>query len=170
MGSANTVRATDSSRGRDLYDVLGVDRYAGAESIKLAYRRLARQFHPDVSHAPDAEERFHELSAAYAVLSDSKARLLYDRYGYRGRGHGFRPGAHRPGHAPVVAEVDLDAFEALRGARRAVRYSSRKRCSACAGEGSAPGSERVLCATCAGRGRLTRSASLGIGDWLQVEA
>lgn len=122
-----------------------------------------------MSQASDAEERFRELTGAYAVVSDSNARLLYDRFGYRGRAHGFSADRRPPERAQVVAEVDLDEVEALRGARRSVRYSSREPCPACGGEGSVPRTHPAHCATCAGKGRLTRSSSLGIGDWLQVE-
>ena len=69
---------------RDYYEVLGVSRNASKEELKTAFRRLARQYHPDVSTAPDAEERFKEINEAYAVLSDDQRRAAYDRYGHAG--------------------------------------------------------------------------------------
>src|SRR4029450_4540835 len=89
---------------RDYYEVLGVDRDANGDEIKRAFHALARDWHPDVAgapggrarvrgahpdvaDAPDAEIRFRELAEAYSVLSRKEARLLYDRYGYRGRGN-----------------------------------------------------------------------------------
>ena len=71
-----------ASRKRDYYEVLGVAKGAGADDIKKAYRKLARQFHPDVNKAPDAEAKFKELSEAYEVLSDDDKRAAYDRYGH----------------------------------------------------------------------------------------
>ncbi len=147
--------------------MLGVARTADGDTIRQAYRRLARELHPDVSAEPKAEERFRELTGAYTVLSDPNARLLYDRFGYRGRGSGFSSARRGSSGTQVLAEVNVDTFEAARGARREVRYSSREQCQACHGKGSAPGSDG--CKTCAGKGRLTRSATLRVGDWLQVE-
>lgn len=169
MASANAASAWPSDAARDYYQVLGVARTADADAIRQAYRRLARELHPDVSAEPKAEERFRELTGAYTVLSDPSARSLYDRFGYRGRGSGFSSARRGSSGTPVLAEVNVDVFEAARGARREVRYSSREQCQACHGKGSRPGSEDTGCKTCAGKGRVTRSATLRVGDWLQVE-
>jgi DnaJ-class molecular chaperone len=69
---------------RDLYEILGVSRDASQEDIKKAYRRLAREHHPDVSQSHDAEERFKEIAAAYEILSDPQKRQQYDAYGQGG--------------------------------------------------------------------------------------
>ncbi|MBF7068153.1 J domain-containing protein [Campylobacter volucris] len=64
-----------------LYDTLGVSKNASADDIKKAYRRLARQYHPDINKEPGAEEKFKEINAAYEILSDEKKKAQYDRYG-----------------------------------------------------------------------------------------
>src|SRR5687767_7918823 len=74
---------------RDYYEVIGVRRDADENEIKRAFRARSRALHPDVSGDPDAESRFRELSEAYAVLSHTESRRLYDRFGWRGRGRGF---------------------------------------------------------------------------------
>src|SRR5439155_5467213 len=77
---------------RDYYEVLGVTRGVDEGEIKKAFRGLARTLHPDVSEAPDAEERFREVVEAYEVLSKPETRELYDRYGHAGlRSGGFTP-------------------------------------------------------------------------------
>ena len=67
---------------RDYYEVLGIQRGAAADEIKKAFRKLARQFHPDVNREPDAESKFKEINEAYEVLSDEQKRGAYDRYGH----------------------------------------------------------------------------------------
>ena len=78
---------------RDYYEILGVAREASEDEIKRAFRRLARELHPDVSDAPDAADRFRELAEAYDVLSNTRMRELYDRHGLAGlRRGGYSPG------------------------------------------------------------------------------
>ncbi len=79
----------------DYYEVLGVQRDANQGEVKTAFRRLARELHPDVNdHDPDAEEKFKQAAEAYEVLSDPERRRVYDAHGHEGlRGNGFAPGA-----------------------------------------------------------------------------
>ena len=109
----------------DYYDVLGVERDADQDTIRRAYRKLARQYHPDLNSDSDAEERFKELGEAYEVLSDAEKREQYDRLGSRWReaereapnesfedffaGQGFGDGSY--------TDFGGDLFEALFGAR-----------------------------------------------------
>jgi curved DNA-binding protein len=80
------------ARPRDYYEVLGVSRNASAEEIRKAYRKLAREYHPDVNKAPDAAEKFAEITEAYDVLSDPEKRKTYDRFGHAGTGAGAGAG------------------------------------------------------------------------------
>src|ERR671938_1939481 len=88
---------------RDYYEVLGVARDADEQTLKKAFRRLARQLHPDVSQEPDAEARFREVTEAYEVLSSSETRALYDRYGHAG----LRSGGFTPTHFDIGGLGDL---------------------------------------------------------------
>jgi molecular chaperone DnaJ len=152
---------------RDYYEVLGVPETADADQIRQAFRRLARELHPDVSTSPGADEDFRDVSAAYNVLSQPRSRFLYDHFGYRSRGSRLENG--RLGPPRVLGFVVLDAFEAARGAGREVKIADEDVCAACDGSGSAPGSEIEVCGTCAGKGTVRVSAGLGIGRWLKVE-
>lgn len=71
---------------RDYYEILGVSRSSDKGAMKLAHRKLARQYHPDINKSTDAQERFNEIQEAYDVLSDEKKRKLYDQFGHAGVG------------------------------------------------------------------------------------
>src|SRR6202035_4637794 len=93
---------------RDYYAILGVPRDADEATIKKAFRRLARELHPDVSsHDPQAEEKFKEAAEAYEVLSDPERRATYDRYGREG----LRSGGYAPNFEGFGSVGDIfDAF------------------------------------------------------------
>ncbi|HEY5189490.1 MAG TPA: molecular chaperone DnaJ [Solirubrobacteraceae bacterium] len=98
------------SATRDYYEVLGVNRDAGETEIKKAFRKLARELHPDVnSHDPNAEDKFKEAAEAYEVLSDSERRATYDRYGHEG----LRSGGYAPNFEGFGSVADI--FEAFFG-------------------------------------------------------
>ena len=69
---------------RDYYDVLGISKNSSSEEIKTAYKKLAKQFHPDVSKEPNAEKKFKEASEAYTILNDPQKRQAYDQFGFEG--------------------------------------------------------------------------------------
>src|SRR5258708_22266825 len=107
---------------KDYYKVLGVERGAGEDEIKKAYRKLARKYHPDVSKEPSAEARFKEIGEAYATLKDPEKRAAYDQLGRHGAGEEFRPPPEwstRFGDAgSPFDEMDLaDLFAGLTGRR-----------------------------------------------------
>ena len=121
---------------RDLYEVLGVERGASDAEIKKAFRRLARELHPDVSKETDAEERFRVVAEAYEVLSNPETRQLYDRYGHAGlRRGGFTPTHFDFGNLGDIFSVFFgdDLFGArCAAAPRAGRMSVPRSRSSCA--------------------------------------
>jgi molecular chaperone DnaJ len=136
---------------QDYYEVLGVRRDASGVEIKRAFRGLARRLHPDVA-APSALESFHEVVAAYEVLSHPKRRSLYDRLGFWGR---RRPGA-RPAPAAPPIELTLAWYDADRGASKHVEFEELLACTGCGGGGIPRGVLAAECVRCQGSGRLSR--------------
>jgi molecular chaperone DnaJ len=177
---------------RDYYELLGVARGADEGEIKKAFRRLARELHPDVSDAPDAEERFREVVEAYEVLSNAETRELYDRYGHAGlRSGGFQPGhfdfgslsdlfaaffgddlvggrAGRSRGPDLAAEVEIELVDAARGTKREVPFRVAVTCTHCGGDGAEPGTEITTCPTCAGAGRLQQVSRSVFGEFVRT--
>jgi molecular chaperone DnaJ len=159
----------------DYYEVLGVDHDADEDAIRRAFHARAREWHPDVALSDEAEQRFRDLAEAYSVLSKRESRLLYDRYGYRGRGNqGFdealweaRPRVERG--ANVHTELELKSFEADGGTRRLVRYAADLRCEDCEGRGVV-GEPDPDCQVCGGTGRSRQVANLEVARLLHIEA
>lgn len=184
-----------ATTGRDYYELLGVQRNASDAEIKRSFRRLARDLHPDVSEAANAEERFREVVEAYEVLSKSETRQLYDRFGHAGlRSGGFQPshvdlgsltdlfsaffgddlfgvggrGGRRGGD--VIAEVEIELADAARGASRTVPFRVVVQCGHCSGNGAEPGTPITTCATCGGSGRLQQVSRSVFGEFVRTQA
>ncbi|MBV8080255.1 MAG: molecular chaperone DnaJ [Actinobacteria bacterium] len=181
-----------STTERDYYELLEVSRDADEREIKKAFRRLARQLHPDVSEVPDAEVRFREVSEAYEVLSNPETRQLYDRYGHAGlRSGGFSPshfdlgdlgdlfstffgedvfgGRGGRGHrADVAAAVEIELAEAARGVTKTVSVDLAVTCETCAGSGVKPGTPVVTCRRCGGAGRLQQISRSVFGEFVRT--
>ena len=118
--------AQDAMAGkRDYYEVLEVNRSARADDIRRAYRRLARQYHPDLNPSSEAEERFKEINEAYEVLSDDNRRASYDRFGHAAAGFpgGFAGAADPFGFGGSASSPFADIFETFFGAAGTTRRS-----------------------------------------------
>ena len=178
----------------DYYELLGVPRGADDAEIKQSFRSLARELHPDVSTAPDADRRFREIAEAYEVLSDPERRALYDRYGQAGlRRRGFEPAfsdfgsiadifasffgddlggaagqrarSARGGDVQVVAEIELE--EAFTGIRERVPLEVAVPCERCDASGAEPDTSSRACSTCGGAGAVRTVSQNIFGQFVQ---
>ena len=185
-----------STTKRDYYELLGVARSADDAEIKRAFRRKARELHPDVSDAPDAEVQFREVVEAYEVLSKSETRELYDRYGHAGlRGGSFNASQfdfgsltdlfsaffgddlfgsggrqRRARGQDVAAEVEIELVDAATGVTRDVPYEAVVSCARCGGDGAEPGTGTSTCESCGGAGRLQQVARSVLGEFVRSQA
>jgi molecular chaperone DnaJ len=180
---------------RDFYEILGLQKNASTEEIKAAFRKLARQYHPDVSKEPDAEEKFKEINEAYGVLSDPQKRARYDQYGRAGLGDmggmpdyatmdfsdifeeilggfgfGFGGGgrsrrAHRGRDLQVHVELTFE--EAVFGVEKTIEITRNEPCSTCHGSGAEPGTSPQRCGTCGGRGEVRQMRQTIFGSMMQ---
>ncbi len=169
---------------RDHYEVLAVERNATQAEIKLSFRRLAAQHHPDKNpDDPSASVRFKEINAAYQVIGDPQRRAMYDRFGHRAEESGSPFGPNGPFAGGVVdisdiaidgilgdllgvfgvgrgergdlkRELELTFEEAAFGCEKKLTYDHVVTCGECKGSASAPGSAPETCPACNGRGRV----------------
>ena len=174
----------------DFYDVLGVSKKASADELKKAYRKLAREYHPDRNPGDeDAEERFKEVQQAYDTLSDPEKRKQYDAggmFGFGGGGPGGFPGGGPAGgrfqadlgdvfsslfgrgrvepEAPrgrdLETEVRLTFDQAVEGTQVSVVIPKQATCETCHGDGARPGTSPTTCPRCGGRGIDAQSQGL----------
>lgn len=174
---------------QDPYQTLGVARDADAETIKKAYRKLARQYHPDVNSDAASHERFKEISNAYEVLSDPQRRATYDRGGSPFGGGDFAQGAgfsftdimdaffggqaggqtrgprsrERRGQDALI-RLEVELAEAAFGVTRDLTVDTAVRCTACEGLGAAPGTQPITCETCHGQGEVAHVQRSFLGE------
>ena len=181
----------------DYYNLLNVSRDADADTLKRAYRRLARQYHPDVNKEPGAEERFKEIGRAYEVLSDPEQRTRYDQFGeagVSGAGGGMPDmgdmggfadlfesffGGAAPGRGPrrqqgpgqgehLRLNLAVSLREAVFGTTREVTIRHLETCATCSGSGLKPGRHLTTCPTCRGQGQVRRESRTPFGVISQV--
>lgn len=182
---------------RDYYEILGVSRTASPDELKAAFRKMARQYHPDVNKATDSEERFKEINEAYAVLSDDQKRAAYDRFGHAGvRSAGGAPdftnvdfsdfadifgdlfgfgrtSSRRARNAPrrgadLQYRLDLTFEESVFGVEKEIEITRDELCSTCNGSGAEPGTSPTRCPTCNGAGEVRQVRQTILGSMVQV--
>jgi molecular chaperone DnaJ len=183
---------------RDPYEVLGVSKQASENDIKKAFRKLARELHPDVNtDDPHAEEKFKECAEAYEILSDGERRSVYDRYGHEGlSSSGFRAtsqgfgsfsdifdaffgggdpfGSGRGGSGAiqggdVAVQAEVRLEDAARGTTVKVEYDRVGRCERCNGNGAEPGTPIDTCTRCQGTGELRSMARTAFGQIVRTQ-
>ncbi|MHB1172314.1 MAG: molecular chaperone DnaJ [Lacisediminihabitans sp.] len=162
----------------DHYEVLGVERTATTEEIKKAYRRLARELHPDVNPGGEASEQFKFVTHAYDVLSDPQQRRQYDlgpQAGFGGFGDIFEtffggggsrsgPRSRRERGQDALVRVEVDLDDVIFGIRRDIEVDTAVLCETCQGSCCAPGSQPVTCDICRGTGQLQRTVRSLLGN------
>lgn len=166
----------------DHYEVLGLSRDASADDVKKAYRKLARELHPDVNPAEEAQERFKLVTHAYEVLSDPIQRQQYDlgpQPGFGGQGFGdfgdifstfFGGGSQRGPRSRVergqdaLLRVDVDLADVIFGVSKDVEVETAVTCEACSGSCCQPGSHPETCQMCGGAGMIQRAVRSLLGN------
>lgn len=175
----------------DYYEILGVTREAGPEEVKKAFRKLARESHPDANpDDPSAEARFRQVAEAYEVLSDPERRQRYDRgdrvdigdlfsnlggfddllrsvFGDSGMFGGTRRQSRQRGR-DVLVPVEVDLKEAAFGTDSSVEFHAAVTCDTCSGKGAAPGTFPETCSQCGGSGSVRVARRTMFGSMMSI--
>ena len=164
---------------RDYYEVLGVSKDASKEEIKKAYRKLSKQFHPDINKDADASEKFQEVKEAYEVLSDEQKRAQYDQFGHQDPNQGFGgfgggsrrrdPNAPRKGD-DLQYSMTIDFMDAVFGKEEEIELPKDETCSTCHGSGAKPGTKPKTCPYCEGSGQVNVTQDTPFGRMVNRRA
>jgi len=187
------------SAKRDYYEVLGISKDTQVNEIKSQYRKLALKFHPDRNKSSEAAEHFKEISEAYAVLSDTKKRQLYDQHGHAGvdgrystedifRGAGFNfddvgsifenlfggrgqgfGGFGRQRGSDLLHETFVSLEDVLNGKKMDLDLQKNVDCPECNGSGCSPGTSKIKCSDCDGQGQVRISRNMGFSTFVTVQ-
>ncbi|MGC8569133.1 MAG: DnaJ C-terminal domain-containing protein [Nitrososphaeria archaeon] len=182
---------------KDYYEILGVPRNATQEQIKEAYRKLALQYHPDINKSKEAEEKFKEITEAYAVLSDPEKRRQYDMYGEEGiysqytqedifrgvnfdevfRDFGFDfseifrqffEGFSERYSLDIEKDLDVTLLDLYKGGKKRITVNRYEACKACRGTGVERGSRWITCPECRGTGQIKAYRHTPFGTMLTI--
>lgn len=181
---------------RDYYEVLGVSKDASKEEIKKAYRKLSKQYHPDINKEADASEKFQEVKEAYEVLSDEQKRAQYDQFGHQDPNQGFGGGGfggaegfgfddifstffggtrRRDPNAPRKGDdlqysMTIDFLDAVFGEETEIEIPKDETCETCDGSGAKPGTSKKTCPYCEGTGQLNVAQDTPFGRMVNRRA
>ncbi|MBU9672825.1 molecular chaperone DnaJ [Planococcus sp. CP5-4] len=182
---------------RDYYEVLGVSKDASKEEIKKAYRKLSKQYHPDINKEADASEKFQEVKEAYEVLSDEQKRAQYDQFGHQDPNQGFGGGGfggaegfgfddifstffgggtrRRDPNAPRKGDdlqysMNIDFLDAVFGQETEIEIPKDETCETCDGSGAKPGTSKKTCPYCEGVGQLNVAQDTPFGRMVNRRA
>ena len=174
------------SAKRDYYEVLGVSKSSSVDEIKKQYRKLALKFHPDRNKSEEAPEHFKEISEAYAVLSDSEKRQLYDQHGHAGvdgryssedifqgargdfsdifgrSGGGF----NQQRGSDILYETSVTLEDVLHGKKMDINLQKQIQCDVCKGSCCKPGTSKKTCPTCNGQGQVRQTRNMGFASFV----
>lgn len=179
---------------RDYYEVLGLTKSASKEEIKKAYRKLSKQFHPDINKEADAVDKFKEIAEAYEILSDDQKKSQYDQFGHANPNQGFGGGGadgfgfedifssffgggsrRRDPNAPRKGEdlqysMTIEFEEAVFGKEAEVEIPKEETCDTCHGNGAKPGTKPETCSHCQGTGQLNVTQDTPFGRMVNKRA
>lgn len=180
---------------RDYYEVLGLAKSASKDEIKKAYRKLSKQYHPDINKDPGADEKFKEIAEAYEILSDEQKKARYDQFGHQdpnagfggGGGAGFGgfedifssffggggrrqdPNAPRKGD-DLQYRMNIKFEEAVFGKETEIEIPKDEECDNCHGTGAKPGTSATTCSTCKGVGEVNQAVDTPFGRMMNRRA
>jgi molecular chaperone DnaJ len=142
----------------DYYSILGVNKDASFDEIKSAYRKLAKEYHPDVNKQSGSEDKFKEISEAYEILSDSKKRFDYDHRDDLATKFRMHRQMHKEPNTSIQIVVEVDPYESMTQFKKVLEYERMIFCTDCDGQGGkSDNNAPVICPECNGLGRIIKT-------------